>query len=307
MDDLSRLAAKRDNLRLRARILRTLRAFFEAEGFLEVTTPLLSRSILPEENVDGIEVEGGYLLPSPEIHMKRLLAAGFERIFQVSPCFRKGELGAHHLPEFTMVEWYRAGAGYGALAEDCEALLPAIARQALGSTTLTYGGRSIDLTPPWPRFTTREAFQAHAGWDPLSVRDPDRFEEDLTEKVVPSLEAGKPVFLVDFPAYEASLARRRSDDPRVAERIELFAGGLELANGFSELIDPEEQQRRFVEANRKREARGASPYPIPPGFLAFLPAMPASAGIALGLDRLVMLLADAVHIEEVICIGPAES
>ena len=135
---------------------------------------------------------------------------------------------------------------------------------------------------------------------------PERFEQDLTEKVVPGLDKGKPVFLLDFPAYEASLARKKPEDPRAAERVELFAGGLELANGFSELTDPEEQRRRFEETNERRRARGERAYPLPDKFLAFLADLPPSAGIALGIDRLVMLFAGASHIDEVIALAPED-
>ncbi len=306
MEDLDRLASKRRNLTLRADILRAVRRFFEERGFLEVTTPLLNPAAIPEDHIQPVETESGLLLPSPEIHMKRFLAAGYERIFQVGPGFRKGERGNHHLPEFTLLEWYRAGEDYRALARDCEGLLAGVCRDLFGRTRIEHGEEPIDLDPPWQRVTLQEAFLAHAGWDPLETENPDRFEQDLVEKVIPALDMAQPVFLIDFPAYEASLARRKPANPRVAERIELFAGGLELANGFSELTDPEEQRRRFEQTNERRRRRGERAYPIPERFLAFLPDLPPCAGIALGLDRLVMLFAGASGIDEVIPLVPED-
>jgi lysyl-tRNA synthetase class 2 len=146
----------------------------------------------------------------------------------------------------------------------------------------------------------------HAGWDPLEELDPERFELDLTEKVVPGLSRGKPVFLLDFPAYEASLARKSPEDPRVAERLELFAGGLELANGFSELTDPKKQKQRFEETNERRRARGERAWPLPEKFLALLADLPPCAGVALGIDRLVMLLAGVPRIDEVVALAPED-
>ncbi len=174
MDELVRLAAKRETLILRARILQTVRKFFLEEGFLEVSTPVLSPSLLPEDHIDAIESEAGFLLPSPEIHMKCLLAAGYERIFQIGPGFRKGEKGRHHLPEFTLLEWYRARADYHALAGDCERLLLRANEEITGSRTISFQGSSIDLTPPWPRLTLQQAFEEFAGWNPLEEKNPER-------------------------------------------------------------------------------------------------------------------------------------
>jgi len=306
MEDLTRLTSKRKNLILRERTLRSVRRFFRDQGFLEVATPLVSPALIPEEHIHPVETEGGFLLPSPEIHMKRFLAAGYDRIFQIGPCFRKGERGEQHIPEFTMLEWYRAHQDYGALADDCEKLLTAVSQELFGRTGIEYRGETIDLVPPWQRVPVREAFLAHAGWDPLEEENPERFEQDLSEKVIPSLGKGKPVLLLDFPAYEASLARTQPEDPRVAERVELFAGGLELANGFSELTDPQEQRRRFEETNERRRARGDKVFPLPEKFLSFLADLPPSAGIALGIDRLVMLFTGASRIDEVIALAPED-
>ncbi len=291
---------------LRARILQAARDFFKHRQFLEVTTPIVSPSLLPEEHIDLILSEAGYLLPSPEIHMKQLLAAGYKRIFQTGPCFQKRKKGKEHLPEFTLLEWYRTGEDYHALAEDCEQLFLWIADNVFHKKTIFRHGRSIYLTRPWPRLTVRQAFLDYAGWDPLAIKNIEKFELDFAERVIPCLDPCKPVFLIDFPAYAASLAKRKNTDPRQAERLELFIGGLELANGFSELVDSQEQRTRFEQANQRRTALGKKPYPIPEKFLACLDGMPPSAGIALGVDRLVMLFTEASDIEEVVAIGHQE-
>ncbi len=300
MNEWAPLAAKRQRLTLRAKILQVVRRYFEEQGFLEVTTPLLSSSALPEEHIDLFRSEAGFLLPSPEISMKPLLAAGYETIFQIGPAFRKGERGEHHLPEFTLLEWYRAGDDYRALALDCEQLFLRICDEVFQQRTVAYQGVNIHLAPPWPRRDVSEVFRELAGWDPLQEESPGRFERDLMEKVLPGLEPDRPVFLVDFPGYEASLARNRADGSGRAERLELFVGGLELANGFSELTDAREQRLRFQEANQKRVERGEHLVPIPEPFLRCLDRIPASAGMALGVDRLVMLFTDASRIEEVV-------
>lgn len=306
MDDLDRLSGKRERLSQRDLIQRAARSFFHDRGFLEVSTPLLSFSVIPEEHIDLLESEAGFLLPSPEVHMKPLLASGFERIFQIGPRYRRGERGAQHLPEFTLLEWYRAHADYQSLAMDSEELVLFLHRSQSGGSSLTYQGTRIDLLRPWPRLTVRTAFRMHAGWDPWEDRDPERFEWDFAEKVIPGLDPQRPVFLVDFPAYEASLARRKPGDPETAERIELFIGGLELANGFSELVDPQEQRMRFERANEKRRSLGRTGYPLPQKFLESLRRMPPSAGIALGFDRLVMLLTDSACIDQVVAFAPED-
>jgi len=303
-DPLARLAANRDRLNRRAEVLRLIRTFFFAEGFLEVTTPVLSPTLIPEEHIEPIACEGGFLLPSPELHMKGLLAAGYEKIFQIGPVFRRGERGRFHLPEFTLLEWYRAGADYEALIRDCEQLLAVVARKLFRSLRIPVGNAGIDLTPPWPRMRIRDAFQRVAGWDPIEQRSPDRFEEDFALRVIPALDPGRPTLLLEFPEYEASLARRKAEDPRVAERVELFAGGLELANGFTELVDPREQRFRFEQVNRSREKSGRKAFALPEMFLAWLPALKPCAGMALGVDRLVMLFSGADRIEDVIAWVP---
>ncbi len=294
-------------LRARARIVAAVRAFFVDRGYVEVETPHLLPAPLPEAHIDPVPAEGGVLHPSPELAMKRLLARGWDRIFQVCRCWRAGERGRLHLPEFTMLEWYRVGATYEDLMAECEDLIPAVARAAGLGPGIRTAGRQVDLAPPWPRIPVDEAFRQWAGADPEEALARGVFEELLVERVEPALaELGTPAFLYDYPLDQAALARRRPDRPDRAERFELYAGGLELANAFTELTDPAEQRARFETELALRRARGAWTGPLPEGFLADLARVPPCAGIALGVDRLVMLLTGADRIDRVVAFTPEE-
>lgn len=292
-------------LEIRSRLLHATRSFFHERGFLEVETPVRLRAPALEAHIDPEPSGDHWLRTSPELHMKRLLAAGHEKIFQLGPCFRRGERGDRHHPEFTMLEWYRAHADYTDILADTKALLAHLAGAAdrldrAESSELTYQGRKISLLPRWERITVRDAFMQWAGWDPVAQWDEDRFNLDLVEKVEPSLPRDVPVVLTDYPTPAAALARRKPDHPEVAERWELYIGGLELANAYSELTDPVEQRARFEEAARVRRARGKDVYPLDEDFLSALERMPPSGGIALGFDRLVMLFADVPTLDYVI-------
>ena len=301
------LASKRQRLHARAGIYRAIRSFFFEHGFLEVHTPVRTPTLAPEEHIDAIRSEEWFLSTSPELYMKCMLAAGYGLIFQFAPCFRKGEHGRIHLPEFTMLEWYRANEDYQSLENDCEMLITFVARELACFPIVSYQEQQIDLTCPWERISVQEAFVRCAGWDPIEVQDTERFQIDLAEKVEPRLDRSRPMFLRDYPAYQASLASLKNGDQRIAERMELYIGGIELANGFTELTDPTEQRRRFEEANARRSVMGKSPYPFPESFLAALETMPPAAGIALGLDRLVMLFTNAACIDEVVAFSHSET
>ena len=268
----------------RARVLRQIRAFFDARGFTEVETPVRIPAPAPEPHIDCPPSGDWFLRASPELQMKKLLAAGMERIYQIGPCFREGEKGSRHNPEFTMLEWYRANADYSDIARDAEELVAEVLRPR-GSAAL-------------PRMTVREAYLRWAGWDPVEAWDQDRFDFDMATKIEPNLPKG-PLFLMDYPAPAASLARLKADDPRVAERWELYVDGLELANAFTELTDPVEQRRRFESARAERRALGEADYPLDEEFLDALARMPPSGGVALGVDRLVMLACGVRDISDV--------
>lgn len=286
-------------LPIRSRLLHALRSFFHERGFVEVETPVRLAAPALELHIDAEPAGDHWLRTSPELHMKRLLAGGLEQIFQLGPCFRRGERGDRHHPEYTMLEWYRARADYTDILADTKALLAYCAQAVLGRTDLVYRGQKIALLPRWERLTVAEAFQQWAGWNPVTQWDAERFDLDLVEKVEPNLPREVPVVLTDYPAPAAALARRKPADPRVAERWELYIGGLELANAYSELTDPAEQRARFEECARARRALGKDLYPLDEAFLAALATMPPAGGIALGVDRLAMLFADAATLDEV--------
>jgi lysyl-tRNA synthetase class 2 len=298
-DERQRLERLLPNLKRRAFIYETIRSFFNKQGFLEVETPTRSPAIAPEKEIVPIDSDGWFLSTSPELYMKRLLAAGYDRIYQFNRCFRKGERGKYHNPEFTLLEWYRKGASYEQMMTDTEQLVNTIAARLGVGSTLRYRGKTIDLSLPWERLTVSEAFKALAGWDPTVDPDIRRFDEDTVLKVIPNLKPNRPTFLVDYPAPMASLARLKPGNSRVAERVELFIGGLELSNAYSELNNQKEQEARFqkeIEEIKKEQHRIA---PMPDKFLKAVANLPECAGNALGIDRLVMLFCDAGSIDEV--------
>jgi lysyl-tRNA synthetase class 2 len=294
------MTINRENLKLRSAVLQAIRSFFIADGFVEVETPVRIPAPALEDYIDAFACGEWYLRTSPELHMKRLLAAGMTRIFQMGSCFRSGEKGQRHNPEFTMLEWYRANADYMDILADTESLLRHVAQAVLGSTQFSWNGEEIDLSAPWQKISVADAFERYAGWNPVHNFDADRFDLDLVNKVEPALPRGCGVVLVDYPAEAAALARRKADAPELAERWELYLNGLELANAFSELVDADEQLKRFEECAAKRAQAGYEVYPIDRPFIAALKkGMPPSGGIAVGIDRLVMLLADSNDISQV--------
>ena len=289
------------NLVVRDRMLTAIREWFHDSGFIEVETPVRIAAPAPEPHIDCPPSGDAWLRASPELQMKRLLAAGCDRIFQIGPCFRAGERGSRHNPEFTLLEWYRRGAGCDGILDDTVALLRHVARGAIGGTRLAWGGAEVDLGAEWLRLTVSEAYRRWAGWDPAEAFDQDRFDVDMALKIEPALPRDVPCVLCDYPAPAASLARLRPEDPRVAERWELYLCGMEIANAYGELADGREQRRRFEAARDERRRLGEDDYPLDEGFLGDLErgAFPACGGIALGIDRLAMLLCGAATIGDV--------
>jgi lysyl-tRNA synthetase class 2 len=296
------LSRKRRALEERARIIYKIRNFFINRGYIEMETPHRLPANAPEPHIDAIASDGWALHTSPELAMKRLLAAGYQQLFQICRVWRDGERGQYHLPEFTLLEWYRTGVDYHALMTECMELLWAIVPHG----RLSRQGRSIELTMPWPQLTVSQAFSRFASMTLDEALGADRFEEILTSEVEPNLGRNQPVFLTEYPASLAALARTKPGEPRVAERFELYVDGLELANAYSELTDPQEQRRRFAADEKARRTAGKKPYPLPETFLCEMAAMPEAAGIALGLDRLIMLLVDAEKIDDVVAFTPDE-
>ena len=291
-------------LHLRAVLIQALRTFFIDRGYLEVETPIRIPAPAPEAHIVPLTSEGWFLQTSPELCMKRLLAAGIPKIFQICKCFRKGERGDRHLPEFTMLEWYAAKSDYRDLMANCEALLRHLAAAMGKGGVLEWQGRRIDLGPEWERITVADAFRRYAPCTVEQALAQDRFDEMLVEHVEPHLGMVTPTFLYDYPAALGALARLTPADPTVAERFELYVAGLELANGFSELVDPVEQRGRFLAEQESIRLQGRDPGPMPESFLVELGEMPQAAGIALGVDRLVMLFGGADNIDQVVAFLP---
>jgi lysyl-tRNA synthetase class 2 len=306
LQEQERISCREPRLRLRALMVQAIRAFFIGEGYLEVETPVLMAAPAPELHISAVPAGGGFLQTSPELFMKRLLAAGYGKIFQLCRCFREGERGKLHVPEFTMLEWYRCHAGYQDIMSECEAMLRATARAIGLGEEICYQGKRIDLSCPWERITVQEAFERYSSLEIDRAMEEDRFDACMVEEIEPRLGSPKPTFLYDYPSSMAALARVKERDPRFAERFELYLGGIELANAFSELSDPDEQRSRFQQEMIKREKLGRDVYPLPEKFLAALTLMPEAAGIALGIDRLAMILSDSPDIDDVIAFTPEE-
>lgn len=323
-------ARRRPALRLRARLKAAIRAHFEGQGFWEVETGLVQVSPGNETHLHAFEahwvdaageIARGYLHTSPEFAMKKLLAAGEERLFQFAPVFRAREASRLHAPEFVMLEWYRAGEDYTALMTDCAALLR-LAAEIGGRREARFRSRACNLLAEPERLSLVDAFTRHAGiaLEPcLADRDAfaaeatrigvriaeddtwgDIFSRILTERIEPHLGQGLATILDRYPVSEAALARACRDDPRFAERFELYVCGIELANAFGELKDAAEQRRRFEADMAEKQRLYGESYPLDEDFLAALADMPPASGAALGFDRLAMLAAGVESVHEVI-------
>jgi elongation factor P--(R)-beta-lysine ligase len=300
------LAKRKENLQQRSRVLQGIRQFFIGKGYLEVETPHRIPTPAPESHIDAVPSDTWFLHTSPEICMKRMAAAGCEKVFQICRCWRERERGSLHLPEFTLLEWYRAGGDYRSLMEECEELVRSVARAIGLGQKVIFRGREIDLSEPWERISVNEAFHGYTQTSVTEALERNLFDEIMVQDIEPRLGVEKPTFIYDYPAQRGALARLKQEDQTVAERFELYIGGLELANGFSELVDSKEQGKRFHVENENRQSLGKCIYSVPDKFLAELDNMPPSAGIALGVDRLVMVFLDAKTIDEVVAFTPEE-
>ena len=290
------------NLHKRAAIIRAVRFFFDQQGYLELETPIRQKVFIPEANIVPVSSGSHFLQTSPELAMKRFLAqSGVKKIFQICKCFRADERGRRHLPEFTMLEWYQVGGDYQSLMREVVELFAAIVKQLAGSALMAT--KVIELiSGPWQYLTVAEAFNLYG---PMAVEQAlaqDLFDEILVEKIEPNLGILAPCFLYDYPRSLASLARAKDGQENIAERFELYVNGLELANGFSELVDPVEQRQRFALEIKEARERGLGEWSMPLDFLMDLAKLPATCGIALGVDRLVMVLLGVTDIGEVVAV-----
>jgi lysyl-tRNA synthetase class 2 len=326
---------RRPRLLARSRIARAVRAWFEAQDFVEADPAALQVSPGAETHLHAFATDligpsgeraQRYLHTSPEFACKKLLAAGEKRLFTLSHVWRNRERGPLHAPEFTMLEWYRAGAPYETLMDDCAALI-ALAAETAGAQRFEYGGKTCDPFAPPERVTVVDAFARLAGVDLMATigaggetdRDglaaaarkagvrvasddtwSDIFSRIVVERIEPAMGLGAPTILCDYPTPEAALSRPKPDEPRLAERFEVYACGVELANAFGELTDPAEQRRRIVAQMDEKQRLYGERYPIDEDFLAALARMPPASGAALGFDRLVMLATGAQRIEDVL-------
>lgn len=325
----------RRKLEKRASIIKLIRRFFDERGFLEIDSPLLVRFGNLEPNLNLLKTEireangkkhQAYLITSPEYSLKKILSAGFSEIYQLGKCFRNGEpWNETHNPEFTLLEWYEAGKNYSDLMERAEELMEFLMKNLFAGETsqeLKYQNRTINLTRPWARLSMREAWQKYAKADlnefltydtmrslaknkGYTIGKDDTFD-DLFFKIFLSeieprlVELGRPVFLFDYPVSLAALAQIKKDDPRFAERFELYLGGLELANAYTELTDAAEQEKRFKNDQAKMMNLSKEVLEIDQDFISALKSgLPQCAGIALGVDRLIMLLTDSKDISEI--------
>jgi len=317
--------------KIRAQIIQTIRTFFQSNDFLEVEAPLLTPYPTLDSNIHSIETtlcsntgkkQSLYLHTSPEHSMKKLLAAGAERIFYLGKVFRDRELTRFHNPEFTMLEWYRTRATYEDIQKDTEQLVYYISQETFSKDHIDFQNDKIDLTPPWKRLTLNELFKHHLGieldknWDIAELRrvantcnihfEPDDawdilFFRIFLEKIEPHLGFPRPTFVLDYPLQMGLMAKRKKDNPELVERVELYIGGMELANGYSELLDADEQRKRFEQEQFKKNADNDLHYPIDEELISALDmAIPPSSGIALGVDRLIMLFTNNTDIRDVL-------
>ena len=298
-------------LKQRSDFIQSLRLFFRQRDYLEVDTPIRLPVLIPESEILPCASGNWWLQTSPELCMKRLLAGGATRIFQICHCFRRQEQGRLHAPEFTMLEWYHVGWDYLDLMRECEQLVVELAFACSTLAGITDGrnilrdNREVRLTPPWQRLTVDEAFASYTDTTASAALAEDRFDEILVTEIEPHLGWDRPLFLYDYPAQLGSLARPKPDAPHLAERFELYCCGIELANGFSELVDADQQRLRFSEeiATMRKHGRAAA---MPETFLRDLARLNDTAGIALGVDRLFMLFSGAFCLDDVLTFSTDE-
>lgn len=294
-----------ERLLQRSRIVKAVRDFFHSEGYLEIESPVRLSCPALEDYIDAVPAgvtygEKQFLRTSPELHLKRFLAEtpeSVDKIFQIGSCFRLGEIGCQHQEEFTMLEWYRLRADYHDILREMQALVQQVVKRL--DIDVAFRGRKVSVLEEWEVLTVTDAFKEYARLSAEQAVKDGVFEKLLCEQVEPNLGLDRPLFLIDYPASMAALARLSATNPEVCERWELYIGGLELANCYSELTDAEEQRQRFLQTAELRRRDNREVYPIDESFMQSLPRLTDCGGVALGLDRLCMVLTDAETIDEV--------
>ncbi|HPC38317.1 MAG TPA: EF-P lysine aminoacylase EpmA [Exilispira sp.] len=296
--------------KIRMNFLQVLRNYFSSQGFLEVETPIRIRFPAPEANIETFKSEEKFLIASPEIQMKLLIMAGYEKIFQITHCFRKESTSNLHQTEFSMCEWYQVGCSIYDLMKDCENLIKSeidfISSYLEKNETYEVDKKNCDdffnrIKFPFEKIEIKDIYKELAGWDPTEEYNPEKFDIDMVSKIEPYLKTKAAVFLVGYPYYQASLARLRNGTEKIAERFELYLNGVEIANAFDELTDGYEQEKRFLEELKIRKEKGMNEYKIDKRFIENLKkGMKQTSGIALGVDRLLMVLLCKNSINDVI-------
>ncbi len=281
---------KIDVLKSRAKIISAVRSFFESENFIEVETPLKTNAPLPEQNIDAVKCGDFFLATSPEPYMKRLVAGGFDKIFQITKCFREGEKGKKHNVEFTMLEWYRKNADYFNLIDDAKELLNYVCDK-IKADRIFSNWEIVSLDDIWKNITGRKLDNVPDAFD---------FDRTMVEKIEPQLIKKHPIVITDFPAAFSPMCKPKNDNPYRAERLEIYFKNIELGNGCTEQIDKKIQIKRLGDEQNERKKMGKDVYPWPAEFVDSLDYMPPAAGMAIGIDRLVMILCGIKNIEDVI-------
>ena len=304
------LQRKKPIIKLRMGFLENFRKFFISQDFLEVETPIRIKYPAPEANIETYKSEDRFLIASPEIQMKLLVMAGYEKIFQVTHCFRKEDCSDLHQTEFTMCEWYRVKASIYDLMDDCEKITKLQIDFILSSLekekTFEIDKKKCEeffnkIKFPFEKIEIQQIYKDLAGWDPVETYDPKRFDIDMVTKIEPYLKTKPAAFLIGYPYYQASLARLQDGSKGIAERFELYINGVEIANAFDELTDGIEQEKRFLEELLVRREKNMNQYEIDKRFIENLKkGMPKTSGIALGIDRFLMVLLCKNSIEDVI-------
>lgn len=301
-DERLRLQRLQPALEMRARMMAAIRRHLGSRGFLAVETPVRLPAPALEDYIDAEPSGSQWLRTSPELHMKRLLGAGYPQIYQIGPCFRAGERGHRHLPEFTMLEWYRLNASWRDILQDTQELLPQVLLDCLQQTSCQFRGHCVDFTPPWDEISVEQAFRKYASADLDQCLQDGTFEQVLVEQIEPHLGFTKPLVLSQYPLACSGLSQAIPGCPDRVERWELYVCGLELGNACSELLDCQEQERRFAACAELRRQQNRPVYPLDQTFLETLRlGLPPAAGIAIGLDRLAMILN---HVDDIAAVVP---